>query len=90
MPENNTNERIAKLELHHQYLSDELKELKDTYKEDMAEIKTCLLAIQEQTSSWKHIFWGITIALTAVFTVIQYIFGLFNFDIKTFFTTGHS
>jgi hypothetical protein len=89
-PDTNLAERIAILETKQTNISEELKELKDSYKEDMSEIKSCLLAIQEQTSTWKNIFWGITLTLTAVFTLVQWLFHIIGFDIKTFITTGHS
>ena len=89
MDSNNNNiphsERIAVLEYHFRAIKEDFEELKKDYKEDMGEIKRCLRSIEDQTSSWKNFFWGITTAVSFVWVVLSGLFHWLGIDIAHLF-----
>lgn len=78
-------ERIAVLEFHFKTIKEDFEEHKREYKEDMNEIKRCLRNIEDQTSSWKNFFWGITTAVSFVWVVLSGIFHWLGLDIAHIF-----
>ena len=91
MPEQERFERLARLEVHYENMNndisdlrknvkEELENLKKESREDMRAIKEALLKIQEQTSSWKNIFWGVTITVTVIGGIFQWVLSYFGLN----------
>jgi hypothetical protein len=96
MPEQERFERLARLEVHYENMNNDISELRKNCREeiesirresreDMKAIKDALFKIQEQTSTWKNILWGIILASTTILGAIQWVLHYFGFDAKSLF-----
>lgn len=75
-------QRIAILEEQHRNTSKDIEELKEQYREDVQVIKDCLHTIQTQTSTWKNVFWGISIAVTFILGSVHWLLEFLGIDFK--------
>lgn len=87
MPEQDFIHRLAVLEEQYRNTSKDIEELKEQYRDDMQDIKNCLHLIQMQTSTWKNVFWGISIAVTAMLGGLHWLLDLVGIDFKNLFHT---
>ena len=96
MPEQERGERLTRLEVYYETMEKDVAEfrkehrrdiedIKRNYSKDMEAIRKGLAKIEEQTSTWKNILWGIILASTTILGAIQFVLHYFGFDVKSLF-----